>query len=497
MNADSAPSGHGSHSVPGAASDISTKAPQSHGAGRSERLAILLLFTFMAGLCALNWERWGSVIVDCGREMYVPAELSLGKRLYLDLYYTYGPLIPYWHSVLFRVFGVHLGLLYASGLGTAFALAFLLYKVARMFLPVSLSLFVGFAFALTALQESLFNYVLPYSYPAAYGTLLYVAICYLLLEECGHANSTWRLPVAGLLAACALLTKFEVGLIAYGLLCFAVVVRAISARGLGSLARGFLMCFPPLLLAAGVYTWLVSASSLHFISGDNMPLLPDSYFVQHYGKLWTTMLGFTTAPRELTISAAKGLGWVGLLTFGVIASTRWRSARWVFLCAAGILCGLRPCTYLAHHLVGKVPTLLGEHWQEVVDKVEHLAFFNSGLAWPSLLLSIVAAAEWWRAGRAPSRSAALLLAAASFGYAGRTLTRIGPEGYPIFYGVLTYVGALTLVATLCRGLQFRVPPRIWNTLAVALAAGVLVMRTSGAPAAGTLIEYQSLVGVLA
>jgi hypothetical protein len=92
-----------------------------------------------------------------------------------------------------------------------------------------------------------------------------------------------------------------------------------------------------------------------------------------------------------------------------------------------------------------------------------------------LLLSIVAAAEWWRAGRAPSRSAALLLAAASFGYAGRTLTRIGPEGYPIFYGVLTYVGALTLVATLCRGLQFRVPPRIWNTLAVALAAGVLVM----------------------
>ena len=451
-----------------------TEAVWRWGLGRSDRLALLLLLAFMAGLCALNWERWGSVIIDCGREMYVPAELSLGKRLYFDLVYPYGPLIPYWHSLLFRVFGVHLSLLYVSGLGTAFALAFLLYKTARMFLPVSLSLFAGFAFALTALPQNLFNYALPYSYPAAYGTLLYVAICYLLLTDCGHANSTWRLPVAGLLAACALLTKIEVGLAAYGLLCCAVVVRALSGKRFGSLARGSLMCLPPLLLAASVYAWLVSASSLHFIFGDNIPLLPDSYFVQHYGKIWAALQGFTTAPRTLMFSAAIGFGWVGLVTLGVIASTRWRSARWVSLCVVGIVCGLRAWAYFDQYLaIG--PPLLGERWQDAVDKVTRLVFFNPGMAWPSLLLLIVAAAEWRRAGRHPSRSAALLLAAASFGYAVRTLTRIGPWGYPIFYGVLTYVGALTLVATLCRGLQFRVPPRIWNALAAELAAGVLVM----------------------
>ena len=432
----------------------------------------------MAGLCALNWQRWGSVIVDCGREMYVPAELSLGKRLYFDLFYNYGPLAPYWHSVLFRAFGVHLGLLYASGLGIAFALAILLYRIARMFLPVSLSLFAGLAFALTALPQNLFNYALPYSYPAAYATLLYVAICYLLLEECGHAGSTWRLPVAGLLAGCALLTKIEVGGAAYGLLCCAVVVGAMSGKGRGPLARGFLMCLPPLFLAAGVYAWLVSASSLHFIFGDNIPLLPDSYFVQHYGKIWAAQVGFTTAPRALAISAAKGIGWLGLLTLAVIASARWRTARWMLLGAGGILCALRAWAsfpWKLQYLVSLGPALRGEQWPDILDRATRLVFFSSGLVWPSLLLLIVAAAEWWRAGRDASRSAALLLAAASFGYGVRTLTRAGPVGYPIYYGVLTYVAALTLVATLCRILRFRVPTRIWGTLAAVLAAGNLLM----------------------
>ena len=456
--------------------DARAKTPPSDVTGHSDWLAILLLLAFMAGLCALNWQRWGSAVVDCGREMYVPAELSHGKRLYFDLFYNYGPLIPYWHSVLFRIFGVHLGLLYASGLGIAFTLALLLYRIARMFLPAPLSLFAGLAFAVTALQQSIFNYVLPYSYPAAYGTLLYVAICYLLIEECGHAVSTWwRLPAAGLLAGCALLTKIEVGAAACGLLCCALLVRALSGIGLGSLARAALLCLPAPLLAAGVYGWLALSSSLHFMFGDNIPLLPDSYFVQHYGKIWTALLGFTTSPGALTISAAKGIGWVGLLILGLMASARWRVARWLFLGGAGILCGLQAWSYLEEFLPGAGPTLLGEHGRDLVDRVTAQAFFNSGLAWASLLLLMVAASGWWRAGRDPSRSPALLLAAASFGYSLRTLTRIAPQGYPIFYGVLTYVAALTLVVTLCRSLQFRPPQRIWSALAAVLAAGLLVM----------------------
>jgi hypothetical protein len=41
----------------------------------------------MAFLSVLTWKRWGSLLIDCGREMYIPAALSQGKRLYFDLWY--------------------------------------------------------------------------------------------------------------------------------------------------------------------------------------------------------------------------------------------------------------------------------------------------------------------------------------------------------------------------------------------------------------------------
>jgi hypothetical protein len=69
-----------------------------------------LLFVLIA-LCVLTWRKWGYLPVDSGREMYVPAAISEGKRLYFDLWYIYGPLIPYWHAALFRLFGIHLDVL--------------------------------------------------------------------------------------------------------------------------------------------------------------------------------------------------------------------------------------------------------------------------------------------------------------------------------------------------------------------------------------------------
>ena len=411
--------------------------------------------------------------------MYVPVALSQGQRLYFDLWYPYGPLIPYWHSLLFRAFGVHLVWLYACGLGTAFGVMILLYRIARMFLPVSLSLFAGTAFALTALPSHLFNYALPYSYPAAYSTLFFVGILYLLLRDCGSADPTWRLPAAGILAGCTLLTKIETGFAAWGLVVCALLLRAMSGTRARALAGCSLQCLPSLLAAAAVYRWLISAGGWRRMFADNIPLLGDSYWVMHYGKLWAAFVGFTTSPPLLLQSAAKGIGWVVLITALVMASTKWRSVRRLSLGAGCALCLIEVWTQypwkFAPYLAWISPAFLGRQLPDLVRRGTHLVLYNSGLVWPSLLLLAIAMAAWWRAGRDRSQTPEILLAAASFGYGVRTLVRMYHAGYPIFYCVLAYVAALALVVKLCGRLPFPVPPRVWNGLAAVLATGVLIM----------------------
>src|SRR5262249_21751593 len=69
--------------------------------------AALSLIGFFAMGAALTWNRWGDLIIDCGRELDTPRQLAEGKMLYRDVRYWYGPFAPYFNSVLFRVFGTN------------------------------------------------------------------------------------------------------------------------------------------------------------------------------------------------------------------------------------------------------------------------------------------------------------------------------------------------------------------------------------------------------
>ena len=57
-------------------------------------------------LLAVSWRRSAHFLVDFGRELYVPWQLTQGKVLYQDLAYFNGPLSPHFNATLFRVFGV-------------------------------------------------------------------------------------------------------------------------------------------------------------------------------------------------------------------------------------------------------------------------------------------------------------------------------------------------------------------------------------------------------
>src|SRR5579872_3263818 len=88
------------------ASDLALLHRWPDAAARSTIVAVAIILAW------LTWAHWGDIQVDCGRELYVPAELLRGKLLYRDVWYSYGPLEPYLAASLLWVFGPHLKVFY-------------------------------------------------------------------------------------------------------------------------------------------------------------------------------------------------------------------------------------------------------------------------------------------------------------------------------------------------------------------------------------------------
>src|SRR5690242_2585043 len=66
----------------------------------TDAAARALIVVVAAVLAWYTWAHWGDFEVDCGRELYVPAEILRGKLIYRDFFYSYGPLAPYLCALL-------------------------------------------------------------------------------------------------------------------------------------------------------------------------------------------------------------------------------------------------------------------------------------------------------------------------------------------------------------------------------------------------------------
>ncbi len=87
-------------------------------AGRDVTWLIVLAASFVL-LLLTSWQRWADPIVDIGREMNQPLRLLSGEHLYSDVRHIYGPLSPWLHAGLYRLFGPSLTILYADGIVSA------------------------------------------------------------------------------------------------------------------------------------------------------------------------------------------------------------------------------------------------------------------------------------------------------------------------------------------------------------------------------------------
>ncbi|HEX9287216.1 MAG TPA: hypothetical protein VF999_08125, partial [Thermoanaerobaculia bacterium] len=83
------------------------------------------------GLFLVSRGKWSDAIVDSGREWIVPDALSRGDLLYRDVVYWFGPLTPYFHAALFKIFGSSFSTLVLAGIVGSIGVLAALYFALR------------------------------------------------------------------------------------------------------------------------------------------------------------------------------------------------------------------------------------------------------------------------------------------------------------------------------------------------------------------------------
>src|SRR5262249_12545387 len=113
----------------GAADRVRRSATHSFFDPASPRVAAVLLALLTLAMTWWTWGRWPDVLVDFGRELYVPWRLASGDVLYRDIAYFNGPLSAYANALLFALIGSSLRALALVNVALIGAVTALLYAL--------------------------------------------------------------------------------------------------------------------------------------------------------------------------------------------------------------------------------------------------------------------------------------------------------------------------------------------------------------------------------
>ena len=449
---------------------------------RTTYIALLTLVILWAARMYTTWATWGSLTVDCGREMYVPALLSQGKMLYGDVYYPYTPAAPYFNSYLFRTFGLHLNVLYWAGSLSALVCALLIYLIG-----MRLSSWVaGWAAAavvlVQAFQRGIFNFALPYAFGSVYGCLSGCLFLWFIIRASTSTSWIWIFG-AGSTAAAAFLFKPEFGMPCYLTLMLLMALRTFQQRSWKGTLKDLLTIAPGVAACVLVVIWMVSIAGIGFITQENIINWPTSYFMKTYGSSWLRETGLSLSFGYLALAIFRTSFFLGAMLLLKHVLTGWRSdVRSIFWGAALLIAAF----------AGIVKVL---PWQ--VNGLFRGVFFPRDMVF---IVGIAAVAAWsyfWRRGQPDHvRTFAILLSFSSL-FAFRSLFRMDAIGYPIYYNAPVTLCFLLLARVVIprsgRSRRFIMQAELLLCFACLMMALVLVSRR---PASKDLVPLTTERGTI-
>jgi hypothetical protein len=395
------------------------------------------LVVLWAAQLTLTWGAWGDLTIDSGHEMYVPALLAGGKTLYRDTWFMYGPAGPYFNDYLFRLFGIHLSVLYWAGAFSSLASAVMLYLTGMYLSSWLMGWTAGAVLLLESFGSSLFCFPLPYSFSAVYGCLLGCIFVYAAVRASDSPGSSWMICV-GVLAGTELLMKPEFGLACYATLSALLLFRWLKQRSVGLLARDVVAILPGVALCAWTIRWMISIGGLDFLTQENLVVWPTSYFMKMFGKMRLERSGFS-----LTADTLEGVVWraagLGLVLLGVYAFLLWKAKT-----QRSILMRIAVAVILAFYFARFL--IISDDPNPLLAALS-LVFFPRDMVIYIGIAALFVSWQWWKemsAGKFPISAGLPILLIYSSTLAFRILTKMMPFEYAIYYNGAVVLSFLLL-----------------------------------------------------
>ncbi len=394
-----------------------------------DRLTYLALFSLVllwAVRFYTTWETWGNLSIDSGHEMYVPVVLAEGKMLYRDVWYMHGPLAPYFNSVLFRNFGIHLNVLYWAGSLSALGSAIFLFLTGQRLSSRLAGWTAGSVVLVQAFHAWHFCFPLPYGFASVYGCLVACAFLWFSVNAGLTDDGLWMFGAATS-AALALLLKLEFGAACYAGLFLLIVLKAWQKRSWRVAMQGAVWSVPGLVLCGVVIHWMLSIGGFRFITEENIVSFPGTSFMRLYGKMWLERNGLSFSPRDFLEALVRGAFYAGAVL------EAWMLIWWQRRDAASHL-------IRAAILAALIAFVLMRHWKPL--SILGALFFPRDMILYVSIASVLAAVYFFRESNSPQTVALVMLLTFSGLLAFRLLLRNVPAGYPIYYNgpaVLAYL----------------------------------------------------------
>ena len=239
---------------------------------------------------------------------------------------------------------------------------------------------------------------------------------------------------AGILAAIALLLKFEFGGACYVTLAFLILARAHKRRSWRLFLKDLAATLPGLIFCGFAVRWMSSIGGFAFVTQENFQSWPSSYFMRAYGKTWLAGTGLDLSGESLANVAQRIIAFLALvqgLQLMLTASGQRPPRRVIILRVALFLTALG---YL----------LVFPPRQNVIAAI----FFPRDMV---VYVAVVAVAAWvyfWRRPESENGAAIALLCTLSLLIAVRILFKMLPIDYPVFFNGTVVLSFLLLTIAL-------------------------------------------------
>ena len=177
---------------------------------KSDKGIILCLTIFFFALLPFFYLKQGLMLIDTGREFYLPQQMLNGNVLYKDLYNMYGTLSYQINAILMAIFGQKITTLYWAGIINSLIIIITSYLLSRKFLDKILSFLIS-VFLIFALVYNVFLYNsnITYSYAIVYALSSFLVSVLFLVKYLKEEDKPHFAYISCLFAGISLTNKYE------------------------------------------------------------------------------------------------------------------------------------------------------------------------------------------------------------------------------------------------------------------------------------------------